>query len=303
MITSVLLNQIIVMFLLMGLGIFLYRKKILSEQGAKDLGAILIRIIIPCVIIKSYFIKFSQEKLIELAISGGLALLSLLLGMIISYIIYGKKKKIENFAAAFSNAGFIGIPLVQGAFGDSAVFYIASYIALLNLFQWTYGVFIITEDKETIKLKKIINNPVFIGLAIGISIFLLNIPIPEIIKRTIGFIAGMNSPIAMIVLGVYLSKIEIKSIFTDLNLYLCVLLRLVILPLLTLILFYILPIENLLIIMIILIATCTPVGANIVIFAQQYDKDYLLSLKTVCLSTIVSIITIPLFFLLVQKIF
>ena len=232
MITLVLLNQIIVMFLLMGLGIFLYKKKILSEQGAKDLGAVLIRVIIPCVIIKSYFIKFSQEKLIELAVSGGLALLSLLLGMAVSYIIYGKNKKIENFAASFSNAGFIGIPLVQGAFGDSAVFYIASYIALLNLFQWTYGVFIITEDKESIKLKKIISNPVFISLIIGIGIFLLNIPVPETIKRTIGFVAGMNSPVAMIVLGVYLSKIEIKSIFTDMNLYLCIFLRLIIIPLL-----------------------------------------------------------------------
>lgn len=303
MITMVLLNQIIVMFLLMGVGIVLYRKKLLSEQGAKDLGAILIKVIIPCVIIKSYFIKFSIEKLEELAISGGLSLLSLLIAMAVAGFIYKKNKKIENFAASFSNAGFIGIPLVQAAFGDSAVFYIASYIALLNLFQWTYGVFIITENRDAIKLKKIICNPVFISLIVGIGIFVLNIPIPETIKRTVGFIAGMNSPVAMIILGVYLSKIEIKSIFTNKDIYFCILLRVIIIPVITLFIFYFLPIGNMLIIMIILIAACTPVGANIVIFAQQYDKDYLLSLKTVCLSTVISIITIPLFFMLVQIIY
>lgn len=280
MITMVLLNQIIVMFLLMGVGIVLYRKKLLSEHGAKDLGAILIKVIIPCVIIKSYFIKFSIEKLEELAISGGLSLLSLLIAMAVAGFIYKKNKKIENFAASFSNAGFIGIPLVQAAFGDSAVFYIASYIALLNLFQWTYGVFIITENREAIKLKKIICNPVFISL-----------------------IVGMNSPVAMIILGVYLSKIEIKSIFTNKDIYFCVLLRVIIIPVITLFVFYFLPVDNMLIIMIILIAACTPVGANIVIFAQQYDKDYLLSLKTVCLSTVISIVTIPLFFMLVQIIY
>lgn len=174
---------------------------------------------------------------------------------------------------------------------------------MLNLFQWTYGVFIITENREAIKLKKIICNPVFISLIVGIGIFVLNIPIPETIKRTVGFIAGMNSPVAMIILGVYLSKIEIKSIFTNKDIYFCVLLRVIIIPVITLFIFYFLPIDNMLIIMIILIAACTPVGANIVIFAQQYDKDYLLSLKTVCLSTVISIITIPLFFMLVQIIY
>ena len=113
----------------------------------------------------------------------------------------------------------------------------------------------------------------------------------------------MNSPVAMIILGVYLSKIEIKSIFTNKDIYFCVLLRVIIIPVITLFVFYFLPVDNMLIIMIILIAACTPVGANIVIFAQQYDKDYLLSLKTVCLSTVISIITIPLFFMLVQIIY
>ena len=100
-----------------------------------------------------------------------------------------------------------------------------------------------------------------------------------------------------------MAKIEIKSIFTNKDIYFCVLLRVIIIPVITLFIFYFLPIDNMLIIMIILIAACTPVGANIVIFAQQYDKDYLLSLKTVCLSTVISIITIPLFFMLVQIIY
>ena len=137
MLISILLRQIAIMALLAAVGVYLSRKGFLSPQGTKDLGAILLRVIIPCVIVKSYITEFSRERLLELALSAGLALIGFILAMVISYLVFGKRRRLENFAASFCNAGFIGIPLAQAIIGEEGVFYIAASVALLNLFQWT----------------------------------------------------------------------------------------------------------------------------------------------------------------------
>ena len=140
----ILLKQICIMFLLIAVGIYLVKKGFLSEQGGKDLGAILLKVVIPCVVVKSYIVEFTPERAADLAISAALALLALVIAMVISWLVFGTRGRIENFGASFCNVGFIGIPLVQAALGESAVFYLASFIALLNILQWTYGVLIMT---------------------------------------------------------------------------------------------------------------------------------------------------------------
>ena len=96
-------------------------------------------------------------------ISFGAALGALLLSMLVSTLVFRRKSAIRRFGAAFSNAGFIGIPLVQMTLGEDAVFYVASFVAILNILQWTYGVFIITGDRSQISLKKIITNPIAVS--------------------------------------------------------------------------------------------------------------------------------------------
>lgn len=303
MMVYILLRQILIMALLMAIGVALMKKRILSEQGCKDLGAVLLNMVIPCVILKSYMIDFSYEKLRELGVSASLSLLSLALSMAISCLFFGKRRSIQNFASAFGNAGFIGIPLTQAVFGEEAVFYVAAYVAFLNLFQWTYGLYIMTGDKEMIHIAAILKNPVFISIGLGVIMFLLPVSIPAILVKTVGYIADMNTPVAMIILGSYLVKTDFRSIFLSKDIYVCVLLRLLIIPLATLGLFRALPVDNIVIIMVVLIAASTSVGGNIAIFAQQYGKDYILSVRTVCLSTLLSIVTIPAFFCAVQVAF
>ena len=302
-ITYILLKQIIIMFMLMGVGVALYKLKYITDQGAKEFGNVLLRIIIPSVIIKSYIVEFTPEKFRDMWMSTGLALLGLLLAMAVSAVVYGKRKPIENFASSYSNTGFIGIPLTQAVFGSEAVFYVAAYVTLLNLFQWTYGVFIMTGETENIKPKNLVTNPMLVSMVIGLVIFLFSIPVHETVVKTIGFLASMNTPVAMLVLGVFLAKADIKDIFLDYKIYPCMAMRLLVIPLITLGVFYFLPVDNTTMVMSVLIAACTSVGGNIAIFAQQYDRNYLLAIKTVCLSTILSIVTIPLFFMAVQMLY
>ena len=301
MLISILLRQIAIMALLMAVGILLSRRGFLSPQGTKDLGAILLRIIIPCVIVKSYITTYSRERLLELALSAGLALVAFILAMGIAYLVYGKRRRIENFAAAFCNAGFIGIPLAQAVIGDEGVFYMAASVALLNLFQWTYGVYIMTDRKDSIRAKTIVKNPVVIAIVVGIALFLSRLPVPGILTSTLGYIAGMNTPVAMILMGTYMAKLPWRKLL-DKRAYGCVLLRLVVIPAVVLAVFWALPISNQNVALAAYLAAATPVGANICVFAQQYDCDYEFSVVTVCLSTVLSIVTVPLMVSLAQMV-
>ena len=301
MLILILLRQIAIMALLMAVGIYLSRKGFLSPQGTKDLGAILLRIIIPCVIVKSYITTYSRERLLELALSAGLALVAFILAMGIAYLVYGKSRRIENFAAAFCNAGFIGIPLAQAVIGDEGVFYMAASVALLNLFQWTYGVYIMTDRRDSISAKTIAKNPVVIAIVIGIALFLSRLPVPGILTSTMGYIAGTNTPVAMILMGTYMAKLPWRKLL-DKRAYGCVLFRLVVIPAVVLAVFWALPISNQNVALAAYLAAATPVGANICVFAQQYDCDYEFSVVTVCLSTVLSIVTVPLMVSLAQMV-
>ena len=298
----ILLKQICIMFLLIAVGMVLVKKGNLSEQGGKDLGAILLRVVIPCVILKSYITEYTAERAIDLAVSAAMALLALLVAMVISFLIFGTKRSIENFGASFCNVGFIGIPLVQAVLGEGAVFYLASFIALLNILQWTYGVFIMTGDKETVRVKTIVTNPVVLSFFGGLLLFFLRIPVPQVIVSTLSSIGSMNTPLAMIILGTYLAKMNFREMFAAKSAYVCTVLRLILIPAATLLVLSLIPGVKTEIRQVILIACGTPVGSNIAIFAKQYEKDYRLSVVTVCLSTICSIVTVPVFYMFAEKI-
>lgn len=290
---NVLFKQIILMFLLMVIGYLLYRTKKISIQGNKELGTILIYVILPASILKSYLTEFTKEKMIALLISLIAAVLSLALAIAVSRLAFGKKKKIEHFGAAFSNAGFIGIPLVKKAVGGDAVFYIAAFVALLNILQWTYGVYIMSESREAISIKKILTNPVVLALLFGLGIFTLQIQIPGIFVDVFELVGNMTAPVAMITLGVYLAQTPLKEMLTEKSTYICSLCRLLVIPLLTIGILSLLPNEYRDIKLTILIAAAAPVGSNVAIFAERNNLDYSKAVKNVCISTILSIVTLP----------
>lgn len=288
-----LLKQNIIMIIYMMIGYLMYRGKLLTGQGSGEIGKILLYIIMPMAIIKSYMKEFSSEMLTGFLISLAAAAGTLGLAMLVSTLFFRGKSVIRQFGAAFSNAGFIGIPLVQMTLGDDAVFYIASFVALLNILQWTYGVFIMTGDKTLISAKKIVTNPVVLAFVAGLFFFFLPVEIPEILAGVIGTLASMNGPLAMLVLGAYLAQLPFRDLFTDRLTYLSTAVRLVVIPLLTILALSLIPAEYLTVRQAVLLAAAAPVGSNAAIFAQLYGKEYTDAVKDVCLSTVCSIVTMP----------
>ncbi len=291
---TILLKQIIIMFALMAIGFIFFKKKMITVQGSSDMGKILLYLVIPVVIIQSFWIPKTPEKTTELFYSILLSFIAMVISVVISYIFFGKEDGISTFSSAFSNAAFIGIPLVTATISEEAAFFIAMMIVLINALQWTIGVYMISKDKNAIHIKKIITNPIVISVVIGLILYFSGIPQPEIMTSLFSNIKGINTALAMIISGAYLAQSDLLEMLKKKNTYLVCLFRLLIIPLLILIILYILPIGTLDIKLTIVIASACPVGSNVAIFAQQYNKNYTEAVEQVCLSTILCLITLPL---------
>ena len=125
-------------------------------------------------------------------------------------------------------------------------------------------------------------------------LFFLPVQLPAALSGMVATIASMNGPLAMIVLGAYLAQVPLKELFTDRETYLCTAVRLVVIPVLTMLLLWLVPGKYLTIRMAVLLAASAPVGSNVAIFAQIYHANYTDAVKDVCLSTLCSILTMPL---------
>lgn len=301
MITQILLQQTIIMFALMLLGLLLSRRGMISEQGSRDLSNVLLYAVIPCVILRSYMSEFSTEKLRAMGLSALIAVIAFAASIAVAYLTCGTRHRIENFAVAFGNAGFIGIPLVTAVFGPEAAFYVVSFSTFANLLQWTYGIVIISGKKETMNLRMVFVNPVFISMVIGIALFVLQPALPTVVTGTIGYIADGNTVLAMIILGYYLSRVQLRGLFADVRLYLFSALRLLVVPAVTILVFLPFPFARGEITLITLIAAATPIASSTAIFAQKFDQDYRRAVSYVCLSTILSVATLPLVMLFAER--
>lgn len=289
----IILNRIVVMLIYMLPGFILYKKHIISNDGAKDMGKLLIYIILPSAIVNSYNMDFSNEKAFMLLISFLAALFALLLSVIISRIFF-KGKPIEGFGAAFSNAGFMGIPLISSVIGEDMVYCAAAYVAILNILQWTYGVFLITGKKSAVSVKKIFFNPVIISFILGVVLFFLPVRLPLFISEILGTVSQMNAPIAMIIIGFYMAQISVKELFISKNGYAVSAVRLLIIPLMTTLLAAVMPFGNFAFKLTMIILAAAPIGSNVAVYAQIYGGNYKAAAGEIVLSTLLSVITMPL---------
>lgn len=296
-----LVKQTVTMFLLAGVGFAMFKSGKITKEGSKSIGNILIYGSLPCVLISSFFIEKTQEHMIGLAISAALGFLLVLMSILVGKLCF-REDAIAKFAAAFSNPGFFGIPLILASLGSGCVFYVAGFIACVNLGQWTYGVAVMTGQKGGFSLKRLVTAPFAIAIAIGLAIFLTGIEIPGILKNSITAIKELNTPLAMFTVGIYLAQTDLKNMFFKKSLYSISLVRLLVIPALAILLLWPLPASMLDMKIALFIAAACPVGSNIAVYAQLHNQDYAYSVETVIISTILAIVTMPIMVSLAQMV-
>ncbi len=297
-------NQVAILFILILIGAVLSRAKIITKDGAAVMTEICLTIVTPCVIIKSFMREFTRESLNMLMTSFALAFLAHLLFIVISRAVLdsdSSRRRVLQFAAVFSNCGFMAIPLQQSILGDEGVFIGSAFIAIFNLFTWSYGIILMSGDKKYMSPKKLILNPGIIGLAIGLAIFFLSVPMPSIVSEPISYIAALNTPIPMLIIGFHLSESNPFTVLKDFKALLVVLLRLVVMPSVAIALMYLCGIRGTMLVST-AISCCAPTAAITTMFSAKFKTDTPLSVGLVSLSTILSLITIPIIITITQMI-
>lgn len=298
---TVILQQMVLMFIYMSIGYLLTKVKLIDAEGTKSISNLLLYVILPATILYSFSSSVGTDKTLSVLYSVFLGTVILLLAMLVAHLIF-KNNAVLNFSAAFSNAGFIGIPLINEVLGTDAVIYAAGMIAVLNVLQWTYGQWILSGDRRTVSVKSVLGNPLLISFLLGLAIFVAQVHLPNLIMKALSGLNGMNAPVAMIILGVYLSEIKFREIFTDLRSWKCSFIRLIVIPVITAIVLRFICHNEVIIGRSLMLAASAPIGANVAVYAKKLNKDYSLSVRGICLSTVLSIITIPMIFMIYEYI-
>lgn len=297
---STVTNSVISFFLVMLVGIYGSKRKIITDEINTGLSEILVRICLPMLILSSFLVSYDEQVKINVYKSFLYSSLIFLLTIIISYIfvlpVKGEKKGILHFANIFTNTGFMGIPLLQMIYGPEGVIYGASYNVIFNLFLWTYGLALFkgSDSKESIfkKITSSLMNSCILALSIGLIVLTFSLKVPEVIASTAKLVGGLTGPLSMLIVGVYVSKINFKEYLKDWTVLYGILTKLIIIPVVAILISKFLWDINL-ILKSILIQVAMPTATLGSIFAQKYDKlpDYTTVL--IMIITICSVITIP----------
>jgi predicted permease len=285
--------QIVVMFMLVGVGFVMFRAGKITMEGNRTIGNILVYLSLPCVIIRGLMVERTAENVVALGISALMGLVALLVSALVARLVL-RGDAIGNFSATFSNPSFFGIPLVVSILGQEPVFYMTAYIAFMNLGQWTYGVSLLTGERGRISARSLVRSPFMVATLVGLVLFATQLKLPGVVESCLDYVSALNTPLAMFAIGVYLAQSHPADMIHRAGLYKVALARLLVTPLVTLVLLSLLPASMLQMKLAILVAQACPVGLNVAVYAQLHDADYVYAVETIVVSVLLSLVSIPL---------
>jgi len=295
--TSLVINQVFIMFLLIATGYLCNKLKLISAEVNKNLSGLVLYLISPALIISSYQIEFKAELLYGLIFSFVLALVSMILAAVLGQVLIRSKQKddatIERFVVVYSNCGFMGIPLVNSIYGAEGVFYVTAYVTVFNLLVWTHGVMLMKGELNLKGMLTVFKAPAIIATVAGIILFVARISLPSGVLSAVNYIGNMNTPMAMIVAGATIAQTKIGKALLKPRIYYTSAIRLLLVPVVTLLLFKALPINSTIVLTIVLAAAC-PAAAMVTLFSLNYNKNSLYASELFAVSTLLSAITLPL---------
>ncbi len=307
-----LLEQMVVLFLLMGIGYLCYKKEIITDEAGKKLSAIVVNIANPALVLTGCLGEEKiqgRELFVTAAIITGVYSALLLIAQILPRLLRVEKESRGTYKAmtVFSNIGFMGFPVVAALYGKSALLYASLFTIPYNILIYTYGVSSMSSEPEggrqkghgaAFLIRRIFNVGVISCIA-AMIIYLCEIPVPGMIADTITHLSNLTAPLSMMVIGASLATINLKKLFTDLRLLLFSVIKLLVLPAVGVMVIRQF-VDNEVILGVCLVMLATPVGSMTAMLAQQYDGDYEMASKGVALTTILSVATIPLVSMLVM---
>ncbi len=291
------IQKIIVLFIAMIAGFICKKATIIDKNSTKSLSSMLVYITNPCLIICSLQMDYDSNVLY---IAGCVFLLSVIIHSllaILSHFIFKSVKirserSVYSYALTYSNCGYMGYPLMMAIFGDEiGLFYGVIFTTAFNLFTWTHGV-IVMSNQPKIPWKKLIYNPALISVILSMILFLGKIRLPATINDGLSLVGDMTFPLSMIIIGSLLADMNILQILKQKQLYLFSFLGLIASPAVMLLVAYFFKLPEYL--SIVGVTMCAaPVAANTAVTAEVYDNDSALAARLVGMTTLFCLITMP----------
>ena len=296
---TVVLSQMIQLFLVLGLGYIAAKTKVVNQNFGTQLSKFILSITIPCMMIASAATMPDNTDKNEILMMFEFSILFYFIMPFIAYLIVriiGVKKEERNlymYMTIWSNVGFMGFPVIASIFGENAIFYATIFNLIFNVSNFTLGITLMSkEGKGALSLKNFLSPGIVASLA-AVAMVAANIQLPAVLNNTIKMVGETTTPLAMIVIGVSLAGISFKSVFTEIRMYPYVLIKQILLPIAAYLLLKNF-IANPYILGIAVIIIAMPVATSAVLFANRYDNNVPLATKGVFITTLASVVTIPL---------
>lgn len=293
-----LLQQMIVLLIYMLLGLFGAKKGVLTNQSAKTFSWLVVNAANPALIILPTINKQTQlsgKQVAEaLALAAAIYVVLIVLAQIVIKLmrIPQEERGLYQLMLIFNNIAFMGFPIVEAAYGPDALLYAALFTLPFSLLIYTYGIALITQRKEKVQYKNILN----IGVAavlIAIVMLVIRPNVPKVIVTAMTGISNLTGPLSMIVIGISLSQMRLRELFCDVRLLIFSAIKLLIIPIIgTLAVVQVL--DNELLCRVCMVMLGTPAASMVVMLAQTYDGDFELASRGIALTTLLSVATIPL---------
>lgn len=301
--------QVIVLFLIMFIGIYARKLKIIDQQSTKAMSGLLLNVTQPLLIIISFQMEYDGDML-----KSGLfvLMLSAIIHIALSAVAFFVFKLIKNrgeskiyeFAFIFTNCAYIGYPVLKSIFGDNlGIFYGSFYTMFFNLYVWIYGVVILERGNNGVKkidIKKSVLNAGVVASVIGIFLFVTGIRLPSAVYDSAKLVGDMTFPLSMIIIGSIISSINIMGLLKQIKVYVFIILKMIVLPAGAFLICKLFRTADY-ITYIAVIMTSLPTGVMSAMFAQNHNCDEALASQLVGLTTFVSIGTIPLVLIVLGK--
>lgn len=298
----IIFQKLLVLFGFIFIGYFAYKRKWVTDQGSSQISGLIVNVFNPPLIITTV-IGTQHRPSVELVITDAvLAILMFVILIAISPLfvrvlrVEKENRTIYSIMLIFSNLGFMGIPLTQALYGQEATFYVAMYMMMYNILFYSYGIYTFEKEKFSereyhFQIKKLWN-PGMISCVVALFLFLVPVPVHGMIVDFIVSLGNAAVPLSMMVTGISLARGNLKEIFTDWKLYQFTFLKMLLIPVAAALLiryFHLDPVVA----GVMVLMFGMPNGSMPVILAEDYGLDSSICSRGVALTTILSLITLP----------
>lgn len=296
-------QQVIELFLLILLGAAAYKTGVVRGEAKKDLSSLLINLVIPAVILNSFQTQMDLEKLPVLGEAFFLCALAHILLILGSRLMIPAGRSadfaIERICTVYTNAGFMGLPLLGALSGEQGTFYASVYVAVFHLFLWTHGAFTLSRETDLRRTLRQLCSPTILAVAAALFLFFTNIKLPQLLVVPVGYLADLNTPLAMLATGISLASYQLSVFLKNGRIYYLAALRLLLLPILMLLLFRLFGFRGTAEKCVLVAAAC-PTAALAPMVALRYGHDEQIASGVFAVTTLLSLFSIPIFMLFLR---